>query len=90
MTDRTLFQQRVRAHTAFDRLWTSGLMSRGRAYKWLSHSMGIRQENCHFSKFDLAQCYKAEELALEKMRNMTQARSILKRFAEEHSHKRSA
>lgn len=35
------------AHASFDRLWESGRMSRGRAYRWLARQLGIPEREAH-------------------------------------------
>jgi len=42
-------QLRKKAHEAFDKLWQTRLMSRDRAYFWLSRILQIEPENCHIS-----------------------------------------
>lgn len=40
---------RRRAHTAFDRLWREGGVSRSAAQRWLATELGIARKRCHFS-----------------------------------------
>jgi hypothetical protein len=47
---------RTRAHRAFDELWTSGRMTRKKAYQWVQKVMGLSKRDAHIAKFDLAQC----------------------------------
>lgn len=49
MADRATRQLRTRAHSEFDRLWQSGLMSRSKAYNWLASQLGIAASDCHIS-----------------------------------------
>jgi hypothetical protein len=44
------------AHSAFDALWRSGLMTRSRAYEWLAWEMGVSMGNAHIAKFSISQC----------------------------------
>jgi ssDNA-binding Zn-finger/Zn-ribbon topoisomerase 1 len=53
---------RVRAHRAFDSLWTGGAMTRKAAYKWLQKAMKLSKRECHIAAFDEAQC---EQVILE-------------------------
>lgn len=40
------------AHAAFDRLWKSGAMPRGKAYALLREAMGLTKEQCHMKLMD--------------------------------------
>lgn len=53
---------RMAAHKTFDRLWTSGRMSRTKAYRWLKYSTRLPN---HIGEMDKNQC---EEL-MKKVRN---------------------
>ena len=46
---------RIAAHAAFDPIWKSGRMTRGAAYRWLSHKTGIPKTNCHIGMMTIAQ-----------------------------------
>lgn len=47
---------RQAAHRAFDPMWRRGGMSRGAAYSWLAHSLGIPAHDCHIGLFDEHTC----------------------------------
>lgn len=50
---------RIEAHTALDRLWRTAKnkrKAREAAYAFLGNEMGLRAEQCHIGKFNLAQC----------------------------------
>jgi len=47
---------RMRAHRAFDELWTTGRMSRKQAYTWLQKVMQMTKREAHVARMDLAQC----------------------------------
>lgn len=47
---------RKRAHRAFDELWTSGRMSRKKAYQWLQKVMKMTKRECHIAAFGIEQC----------------------------------
>jgi ssDNA-binding Zn-finger/Zn-ribbon topoisomerase 1 len=61
---------RMRAHRAFDELWTHGHMTRSRAYKWMQKVMVMTKRDAHIAKFDLEQCERlvAEVQRLRKQR----------------------
>lgn len=46
---------RMRAHEAFDRIWRSGRMSRGQAYRWLASELGVPEQDAHMGNmYDLS------------------------------------
>lgn len=47
--NRNMARLRNRGHDAFDRLWKSGRMSRGQAYKWASRVVRRPVSDVHFS-----------------------------------------
>lgn len=61
---RQLKSTRRYAHRVFDRLWKT-YYQRAQAYLWLAKQMGIADRHCHFSEFNLAQCYEAIRLIQE-------------------------
>lgn len=54
--DRETKAARVRAHAAFDQLWTGGKMSRKKAYQWMQETMHLTKRQAHIGKFDVEQC----------------------------------
>ena len=44
------------AHSKFDKLWQGGVMTRSRAYTWLSRTLNIPLDDCHIGMFDIDQC----------------------------------
>ncbi len=54
-------EARKAAHRAFDELWTTGRMSRKKAYEWMQKVMQLTKRETHIAKFDLAQCEKLIE-----------------------------
>lgn len=58
VADSALRRARIEAHTAFDRLWKGGRMTRSMAYSWLSRALDIQSGECHIGKFDLETCIK--------------------------------
>jgi len=59
MGDETTLQLRRDAHTAFDRLWKTGNMTRSEAYQDLADTFG---EEVHIGGSDAARCRKIIEL----------------------------
>lgn len=59
MADRPTRRARERAHDTFDRLWTTGRISRTEAYRLLSVSMGLPTKKTHFGMFTAGQCEEA-------------------------------
>lgn len=57
-----LRQWKIKAHDAFDPLWKSKEMTRGKAYKWLRDNLGIPKEDCHIGKMDVAMCMNVVDL----------------------------
>lgn len=51
-----LARARIAAHAAFDPLWKTGHVSRGRAYEWLARQLGIPITACHMVLMDVAMC----------------------------------
>lgn len=43
MAKKSLRIMRIRAHNAFDKIWKSGIMDRGEAYKFLAKELGYRE-----------------------------------------------
>ena len=58
------------AHTVFDLLWQSGLLSRSAAYEWLVSAMSSHRRYCHFAMFDVAQCHTAAALSRAKLHEL--------------------
>jgi len=59
LANKRLRQLRSQVHAHFDPLWRDGGLSRGAAYNWLRHKMGLTADECHTAKFDETQCYVA-------------------------------
>lgn len=51
------------AHAAFDPIWKSGRMRRGKAYRWLANRMGIEVDACHIGMMDVADCRRVAAIA---------------------------
>ena len=65
LADRSLRNAKSKAHSAFDPLWKSGLMTRKEAYIWLSAMLNIPQEQCHIGMFDEKTCEKVYKLCIK-------------------------
>lgn len=61
---------RIRAHEAFDRLWTEGGMHRNAAYGWLARAMGIARDETHIGAFGVEQCELVVKLSTEKLESI--------------------
>lgn len=49
-------EARLKAHTAFDRLWKRGYLTRNEAYAWLAKVMRMPRKDCHIGQMSAAQC----------------------------------
>lgn len=58
LANATIRKLRNQCHNKFDRLWKSGEMKRGEAYKWLQDKMYLTKEDAHIGKFGEEQCIK--------------------------------
>ena len=53
---------KMRAHAAFDPLWTDRRLTRAQAYGWLAKQLGIKKKETHIGWFDLDQCRRVVEV----------------------------
>jgi hypothetical protein len=67
LANKELRSWKIRAHTAFDRLWKSRRMKREQAYAWLAEKLGISKKECHIAMFDKAMCQRTIALSNELM-----------------------
>lgn len=51
-----LRKAKMAAHAAFDPAWRTGKMKRRTAYRRLSESLGIDENECHIGMFDVDMC----------------------------------
>lgn len=60
-----LRRMRNLAHAAFDPIWKSGRLSRGKAYQSLGYHLGITDisKKCHIALFNEEQCKKVIEVS---------------------------
>ena len=60
LANRELRRKRIQAHTAFNQLWQSGLMTKRAAYHWLPYwlqvQLGLPQEEAHIANFSEWRC----------------------------------
>ena len=52
LVDAETHDARKAAHAAFDRIWKSGVMKRGQAYRALAEEMGLTRADCHMKIMD--------------------------------------
>lgn len=64
---------KMRAHTAFDRLWRHGSLSRSEAYAWLAETLSIPRKDCHIGGFDVAACQRIVEACRSAIREAAEA-----------------
>jgi len=69
MADRATRALRTKAHDEFDRLWQTGLMSRSKAYNWLSAQLGIEPSQCHISWLSKDQLKDVATLSADYLKN---------------------
>lgn len=47
---------RHEAHRVFDEIWTTGRMSRKRAYQWMQKVLQLTKRDAHIANFSMEQC----------------------------------
>lgn len=62
LADRELRVHRMKAHKAFDWLWTSNRMSRTEAYGILRKVMALKEEDAHIGMMNIEQCQQVIEI----------------------------
>ena len=69
LADKELRKFKSAAHIAFDPLWKTHKIfkSRGKAYNWLSNSLGIKGELTHIGMFDIDTCKKVIDICDKKL-----------------------
>jgi hypothetical protein len=55
MANRRVRKLRLDAHSAFDPIWQEKLLTRFKAYVWLSVALGVTEDACHISQLTEAQ-----------------------------------
>ena len=65
LADRKLRRKRIEAHKAFNRLWTSGLMGKKQAYRWLQAKLDLPEQEAHIGRFSLFRCEQVIRLCEE-------------------------
>lgn len=68
MSENDLKQARHQAQCVFDKLWSSGKMTRQNAYRWLAGEMKLAQPE--ISQMDAQQCAKLIKLVNYRLRIM--------------------
>jgi hypothetical protein len=70
---------KIRAHDAFDPLWKSGEMSRGKAYLLMQDLMGISAGQAHIGEFTVDDCKSLIEKLRERRANLAAAGKLFVR-----------
>lgn len=73
LADKALRRKRVEAHTALNRLWESGLMSKSEAYRWLQVQMGLPPSEAHIARFSELRCERVIRLCRRFCANASRA-----------------
>jgi ssDNA-binding Zn-finger/Zn-ribbon topoisomerase 1 len=63
--DKPTREARMSTHTAFDRLWKTGRMSRKAAYVLMRELMAMTKGEAHIGRFTVAECLRLEERLAE-------------------------
>jgi hypothetical protein len=90
MAGRKTRELRKKAHFVFDRLWQERLMSRDKAYLWLSVALGINRNETHISWLTNDQLHTAIKVSEEFYENSAEALRRRKAKNEEKRGKRHA
>ena len=64
LANRALRSLRMQVHKTFDPIWSSGHMTRTKAYIWLAKKMNMPRVDCHIAKFDADLCHKAKVICV--------------------------
>lgn len=62
LANKTLRHKRIEAHTAFNCLWQSGLMTKRAAYHWLQVQLGLPSDDAHIANFSEWRCNQVIQL----------------------------
>ena len=62
LANRELRRKRIQAHTAFNQLWQSGLMTKRAAYRCLQMQLGLPPEEAHIANFSDWRCEQVIQL----------------------------
>lgn len=66
LADSDLRSAKKLAHSQFDMLWKTRVMSRSESYKWLQDVMQKEEGDAHIGEMDFDECLKVYNLAKEK------------------------
>lgn len=69
LADKELRIKRIKAHQHFNLLWSSGLMKKWQAYKWLQAKFGLNYEQAHIAKFSFYLCDQLIEAVKQVLNN---------------------
>lgn len=69
LANNELREWRKKAHREFDKLWKNPtrIMTRYKAYSWLSNKMNLPGKDAHIALFEVEQCKKVIELSKKEM-----------------------
>ncbi|MBR2246913.1 MAG: hypothetical protein IJ880_07820 [Bacilli bacterium] len=69
LANEELRRYRKAAHFWFDKIWKkpTRIMTRDKAYKWLSKEIGLPKEQTHIGMFEKEQCEKVMEISQKKL-----------------------
>ena len=56
LADKNLRNKRIEAHKIFNKLWTTGLMEKWQAYKWMQGKLGLHRYDAHIAKLSPYMC----------------------------------
>ena len=68
-----LRHKRIEAHKVFDRMWRSGLMTKGQAYKWIQTKFYLNEKQAHIGMFSEYMCNQLIAACNEMYRNLNKA-----------------
>lgn len=69
LADGDLRSKRIQAHKAFSQLWTSGIMSKKQAYRWMQYKFCLSPELAHIGHFSEYRCDELIKASCEVLQN---------------------
>lgn len=54
--DQETKEARSDAHALFDQIWRTGIMGRGKAYRWMQKTLKLSKKDAHISRLNKTQC----------------------------------
>ena len=74
LADKELRSKRIEAHKVFNQLWTSGLMEKWQAYKWMQAKLCVHRDDAHIAKLSPYMCDRLIDLCNQILQNQKQNR----------------